>query len=73
MVKQKAVVVLMCLMLAACGSAVSKGRTETDYKTFWCETNAPDRSADSASSRAELDKINKHNRQGVAWCGWTSK
>jgi hypothetical protein len=44
----------------------------SDPREIWCDHNQPRRDATPVTPRAELDRINAHNRKGARWCGWTS-
>lgn len=68
----KAFAVILCLAVAAC---TTSGTTDTTpaatYRQIWCDNNQPRRDATPETSRAEIDRINAHNRKGASWCGWT--
>jgi hypothetical protein len=57
---------LAVFVLASCQSLPPP----SDPRTIWCATNEPRRDYHEGMSRAEVDKLNRHNRIGTNWCGW---
>lgn len=40
-------------------------------RQVWCDHNAPRSiSNPDTAPRSEIDAVNNHNDQGIAWCGW---
>jgi len=57
---------ILVLMLAGCTTTAAPDHP----RQIWCDHNQPRRDATESTPRAELDRINTHNRIGAAWCGW---
>ncbi|WP_054312292.1 hypothetical protein [Mesorhizobium sp. 1M-11] len=60
---------ILVAMLAGCGST-GDSPLPSNPRSIWCTHNFPRRDARSDTLRTDLDEINRHNAQGVAWCGW---
>lgn len=58
---------ILALLLTGCSAT---GSPVSDPRQVWCDHNSPRRDATETTPRSELDEINRHNAQGVAWCGW---
>ncbi|MFE0015991.1 hypothetical protein ACFWXH_14170 [Mesorhizobium sp. NPDC059054] len=65
----KALILVAALALAGCSSRPD-GSFPSNPRSVWCTHNFPRRDARSDTPRTDLDEINRHNAQGVAWCGW---
>lgn len=60
---------ILAVMIVAAGCTTAPSPVENP-RQVWCDFNEPRRDATPETPRAEIDRINVHNRRGVAWCGW---